>query len=102
MAWVAFDRGIEFVREFGMKGPVERWSAVAPKKSTTTSAARATTRSFVQAYGATWLDGSLLLIPTTGFLPPENSRLPTTPPATCPGCGLRHPAISSAWTRSSI
>jgi len=34
--------------------------------------------SFVQSYGSKWLDGSLLLIPTTGFLPPEDSRIAGT------------------------
>jgi hypothetical protein len=31
--------------------------------------------SFVQSYGSKWLDGSLLLIPTTGFLPPDDPRI---------------------------
>lgn len=31
--------------------------------------------SFIQYYGATGLDPSLLLIPVSGFLPPEDSRV---------------------------
>ena len=31
--------------------------------------------SFVQSYGSKWLDGSLLLIPTTGFLPLDDHRI---------------------------
>jgi GH15 family glucan-1,4-alpha-glucosidase len=31
--------------------------------------------SFVQSYGSKWLDGSLLLLPTTGFLPPQDPRV---------------------------
>ena len=31
--------------------------------------------SFVQSYGSKWLDGSLLLLPTTGFLPPDDPRV---------------------------
>ena len=31
--------------------------------------------SFVQSYGSKWLDGSLLLIPTTGFLPLDDRRV---------------------------
>ena len=34
--------------------------------------------SFVQSYGSKWLDGSLLLIHTTGFLPPEDPRIAGT------------------------
>ena len=29
----------------------------------------------MQSYGSKWLDGSLLLIPTTGFLPPDDPRI---------------------------
>jgi GH15 family glucan-1,4-alpha-glucosidase len=29
----------------------------------------------VQSYGSKWLDGSLLLIPTTGFLPEDDPRI---------------------------
>jgi GH15 family glucan-1,4-alpha-glucosidase len=32
----------------------------------------------VQSYGSKWLDGSLLLIPTTGFLPPHDRRVEGT------------------------
>src|SRR5438045_9494073 len=28
MAWVAFDRAVRFVEEFGRDGPVERWRAL--------------------------------------------------------------------------
>jgi GH15 family glucan-1,4-alpha-glucosidase len=34
--------------------------------------------SFVQSYGSQWLDGNLLLIPTTGFLPPDDPRIEGT------------------------
>src|SRR5262249_4934879 len=34
--------------------------------------------SFVQSYGSTDLDASLLLIPTTGFLPPDDPRVAGT------------------------
>ena len=32
----------------------------------------------MQAYGSKWLDGSLLLIPTTGFLPVDDPRIAGT------------------------
>src|SRR5262245_56282233 len=34
--------------------------------------------SFVQSYGSTWLDGSLLLLPTTGFLSVDDPRIAGT------------------------
>jgi GH15 family glucan-1,4-alpha-glucosidase len=77
MAWVAFDRGAKFASEFGLKGPVERWSAVAREihADVCRNGFDEELGSFVQAYGSKWLDGSLLLIPTTGFLPPDDPRI---------------------------
>jgi len=77
MAWVAFDRGAKFARDFKMKAPVERWSAVAREIHDDVCAKGfdAELGSFVQSYGSKWLDGSLLLIPTTGFLPPDDPRI---------------------------
>ncbi|MFZ5778743.1 MAG: glycoside hydrolase family 15 protein [Pseudomonadota bacterium] len=77
MAWVAFDRGAKFAREFGLKGPVERWSAVAREihDDVCRKGFDEEMGSFVQSYGSKWLDGSLLLIPTTGFLPPDDRRI---------------------------
>jgi GH15 family glucan-1,4-alpha-glucosidase len=80
MAWVAFDRGARIAREFGLKGPVERWSEVAREIHAEVCARGfdAELGSFVQSYGSKWLDGSLLLIPTTGFLPPDDPRVAGT------------------------
>jgi GH15 family glucan-1,4-alpha-glucosidase len=77
MAWVAFDRGAKFAQEFGLKGPVERWSAVAREihEDVCRKGFDEELGSFVQSYGSKWLDGSLLLIPTTGFLPPDDRRV---------------------------
>jgi len=77
MAWVAFDRGIRLAREFGMEGPIDRWTAIAAEIHADVCAKGydAELGSFVQSYGSKWLDGSLLLIPTTGFLPPDDPRV---------------------------
>jgi GH15 family glucan-1,4-alpha-glucosidase len=77
MAWVAFDRGVQMAREFGLKAPVERWSAVAREihDDVCRNGFDEELGSFVQSYGSKWLDGSLLLIPTTGFLPPDDRRV---------------------------
>ena len=53
--------------------------------------------SFVQSYGSKWLDGSLLLIPTTGFLPPDDPRIEGTVRASRAGCS--ETASSCATTR---
>ena len=80
MAWVAFDRGIRSIQEFGSKGPIDDWirtraeihddvcrNGIDPKRGC-----------FVQAYGSSELDASLLLLPATGFLPPEDPRVRAT------------------------
>jgi len=77
MAWVAFDRGAKIAGEFGLKGPVERWTAVAREihDDVCSNGFDEELGSFVQSYGSKWLDGSLLLIPTTGFLPLDDRRI---------------------------
>jgi len=80
MAWLAFDRGAKIAKEFGLQGPVERWSEVAKEihDDVCANGYDAELGSFVQSYGSKWLDGSLLLIPTTGFLPLDDPRIEGT------------------------
>jgi len=80
MAWVAFDRGAKIANEFGLEGPVERWSEVAREihDDVCANGYDPELGSFVQSYGSKWLDGSLLLIPTTGFLPLDDPRITGT------------------------
>ncbi|MFL5426531.1 MAG: glycoside hydrolase family 15 protein [Myxococcales bacterium] len=77
MAWVALDRAVKSVEQFGMKGPVERWRAVRGQihASVCREGFDAEQGSFVQAYGSKELDASLLLIPIVGFLPPSDPRV---------------------------
>jgi GH15 family glucan-1,4-alpha-glucosidase len=77
MAWVAFDRGVKLVREAGLEGPVDRWAAIAAEIHAEVCAKGfdAELGSFVQAFGSPRLDGSLLLLPTTGFLPIGDPRV---------------------------
>jgi GH15 family glucan-1,4-alpha-glucosidase len=80
MAWVAFDRGARIAREFGLQGPVQRWSEVAREihEEVCRHGYDPQLGSFVQSYGSEWLDGSLLLLPTTGFLPADDPRIAGT------------------------
>ena len=77
MAWVAFDRGSRHAIEAGLDGPIDEWRAVAAQihADVCTRGYNPALNTFTQSYGSTWLDGSLLLIPTTGFLPPEDPRI---------------------------
>ena len=80
MCWVAFDRAIQAVENFGASGPVERWRALRERirADIETYGWSDEKNSFVQAYGGTALDASLLLIAELGFLPPEDPRFAGT------------------------
>ena len=80
MAWVAFDRGIKAVEDFGLAGSVERWRAVrtAIRDDLLANGWSPARGSFVQYYGGDALDASLLLIPLVGFLPPDDARVVAT------------------------
>jgi GH15 family glucan-1,4-alpha-glucosidase len=77
MAWVAFDRAIKDAERFGLKGPVARWKQVrdAIHAQVCESGFDAKRNTFVQSYGSSHLDASLLLIPEVGFLPADDLRV---------------------------
>jgi GH15 family glucan-1,4-alpha-glucosidase len=77
MAWVAFDRGIRAIEVFGFEGPGDQWRAIrqAIHEDVCAHGFDSKIGSFVQSYGSTELDASLLLIPTVGFLPPGDPRV---------------------------
>ena len=77
MAWVAFDRAVRSATEFGLEGPVEHWKQVrdAIHDQVCARGFDAAQNSFVQSYGSSALDASLLLIAIVGFLPPEDPRI---------------------------
>ncbi|WP_158917123.1 glycoside hydrolase family 15 protein [Caulobacter sp. S45] len=77
MAWVAFDRAVRSIEEFGMEGPLERWRRLAQDihAQVCEEGFDADRNTFVQSYGSTALDASLLLIPMVGFLPPSDPRV---------------------------
>jgi GH15 family glucan-1,4-alpha-glucosidase len=77
MAWVAFHRGIRAAENWGLEGPVSRWRAVcdAIHHNVCTHGFDPQQGSFVQSYGSNQLDASLLLLPTTGFLPVTDARI---------------------------
>ena len=80
MAWVAFDRAIKSVEHFRLPGPVDEWRAIRMKihDEVCREAFNADVGAFVQSYGSTELDASVLLIPLVGFLPPDDRRVRST------------------------
>ena len=77
MAWVAMDRAIRSIEKFHLDGPLRRWRELRRRIHADVCRNGFNTRlnSFVQSYGSRELDASLLLIPLTGFLPPEDPRV---------------------------
>jgi GH15 family glucan-1,4-alpha-glucosidase len=77
MCWVAFDRGIKSIEQFGFDGPREHWEELRGKieAQILERAYDPERNTFVQYYGAHDLDASLLLIPQLGFLPPDDKRV---------------------------
>jgi GH15 family glucan-1,4-alpha-glucosidase len=80
MAWVALDRGIRAIETFEVEGPVDRWKQLRQRihDEVCERGFDCGLGSFVQSYGSKALDASLLLIPTTGFLPATDPRVTGT------------------------
>ena len=80
MAWVAADRMVRSVEEFGLPGPVQRWRRVRDeiRADVLANGVSPTTGTFTQSYGSDNLDASLLLIPRVGFLPFDDPRVVAT------------------------
>src|SRR5271165_4927329 len=80
MAWVAVDRAIRTAEEFSLHGPLDVWRRLRDDihASVCANGVDPARNCFVQSYGSTSLDASLLLIPLVGFLPPEDPRIGAT------------------------
>ena len=80
MAWVAVDRAVRCMQEFGEEGPLERW--VRLRADIHDEICRfgfsRELNSFVQYFGSKDLDASLLMLPLVGFLPADDPRVQGT------------------------
>ncbi len=77
MAWVAADRMARAIRSCRLPGPADRWEALRDTihDDVVAYGFDADRNTFVQSYGATALDASLLKIPRVGFLAPTDPRV---------------------------
>jgi GH15 family glucan-1,4-alpha-glucosidase len=77
MCWVAFDRGVKMVEQFGLDGPTKRWKRLreAIARQIMDKAYDSTRNAFVQYYGAQDFDAALLILPQLGFLKPDDPRI---------------------------
>ena len=77
MTWVAFDRGIKSVERFGFKAPLDRWRSLRDiiRRDVCEKGFDAVQNSFVGSYDSPFLDASILLLPSVGFLPASDGRV---------------------------
>jgi GH15 family glucan-1,4-alpha-glucosidase len=77
MCWLAFDRAVKSIEKWGVEGPLDRWRAVRDEihADICASGLDASLGSFVQYYGSTELDASLLMMVMVGFLPLTDPRI---------------------------
>lgn len=80
MCWVAMDRAIKGAERFGLDGPVDDWRTLRDRihYDVCRNGFDADRNSFVQHYGTSEVDASLLMIPLVGFLPPTDPRVTGT------------------------
>jgi GH15 family glucan-1,4-alpha-glucosidase len=80
MAWVAFDRAVRTAEEFGLEGPLDHWRGIRDEihAQVCERGFDVARNAFVQSYGSSTLDASLLLIPMVGFLPASDPRVQGT------------------------
>ena len=80
MAWVAIDRAVCAVEEFGLEGDVGRWRKLRQTihDEVCERGFHPGRKAFTQFYGSDKLDASLLMIPLVGFLPATDDRVRST------------------------
>jgi GH15 family glucan-1,4-alpha-glucosidase len=80
MAWVAVDRAIRGAEEFHLPAHLDEWRALRQRihDQVCREGFSVEKRSFVQYYGGSALDASLLLLPIVGFLPADDPRISGT------------------------
>jgi GH15 family glucan-1,4-alpha-glucosidase len=76
-AWVAVDRAIRDVEDFGLEGPSDKWKSLRHEihKEVCEKGFDPERNTFTQYYGSTELDASVLMIPLVGFLRPKDPRV---------------------------
>jgi GH15 family glucan-1,4-alpha-glucosidase len=77
MAWVAADRTVRAIEEWGLDDPVERIRQMRADihAEVCREGYDAGRNTFTQYYGSAQLDAALLLIPQVGFLPASDPRV---------------------------
>lgn len=77
MAWVAFDRAVKSIEDFGFVGPLDHWRHLRQRihDDVCANGFDPEQGAFTQSYGSKELDASLLMMALVGFLPLDDKRL---------------------------
>jgi GH15 family glucan-1,4-alpha-glucosidase len=77
MIWAAFDRAVNAVEEHGLDGPVERWRTIRAEIAAEIEERGfdAERGSYVQYYGGSGVDASLLQLAQVGYLAHDDPRM---------------------------
>ncbi|MGN6545106.1 MAG: glycoside hydrolase family 15 protein [Aureliella sp.] len=77
MAWVAADRAVKEIEQFGLPGEVDRWAKLRDDihRQVCAEGYDSELRGFVQYYGAKEPDASLLMLPLVGFVDANDPRM---------------------------
>ncbi|GAA4600490.1 GH15 family glucan-1,4-alpha-glucosidase [Actinoplanes octamycinicus] len=80
MAWVAADRAVKAIEEFGLPGPLERWAGLRSRiyDDILANGYDPVRKTFTQYYGSEELDAAMLMVPLVGFLPADDERVAGT------------------------
>lgn len=77
MVWAAFDRAVRAVTEFGLDGPLDRWTAHrdAVRRTIEEHGFDKGRNTYTQAFGSAEVDASLLVLAQVGFCEPGDPRM---------------------------
>jgi len=77
MCWVAFDRAVKSIEQFGFVGPLDHWRHLRQQihDSICANGFDSELGAFTQSYASKELDAGLLMIALVGFLPPDDKRV---------------------------
>jgi GH15 family glucan-1,4-alpha-glucosidase len=80
MAWVAIDRAVKAVEQFGLEGELKSWKNLRQliHEDVCANGYNPRRKAFTQYYGSNNLDASVLVIPLVGFLPASDERMRST------------------------
>lgn len=77
MVWAAFDRAVRGITEYGLPGPLQRWTALRDevRRDIETQGFNTTLNCYTQYFGSEEVDASLLVLPQVGFCEATDPRM---------------------------